>query len=108
MPAAATAATSSGMRTTLSLREYSLCRRRWMKPGGIDGDLRLGGGCCQESAVLLGLARAAAHRAEGAAMQRRGGANPQRIEVRRGAVALVHAEVKARIAGVELAHQGVA
>src|SRR5277367_2054796 len=37
MESAAAAATAASMRTTLSVTEYSECRRRWTKAGGLQG-----------------------------------------------------------------------
>src|ERR1700704_536875 len=101
MPAAATAATSSGTRTTLSLREYSVCSRRWTKPYDIGGELRLAPGICQGILAL-------AHGTERAPVQPRGRAPLQGGEVRGRAVAFVRGQLETRIARIERLHHGIA
>src|SRR5580692_7431733 len=105
MPAAAAAATSSGTRTTLSLREYSVCSRRWTKPCVIGAVLILVSLLCQEILFLLG---EAAHRAEGAPVLYRRRPPAQRAQVRRRAVALVHGKLVAGVARIEGLHHGIA
>src|SRR5207249_9519716 len=88
----ATAATSSGTRTTLSLSEYSVCTRRWTKACDIG---------------LSGIP-GAPQRTERAAVQGRRGTAGESLEVRRRAVALVAGERGARIAPIEPAHHRIA
>src|SRR5205807_6776650 len=92
MPIPATAATSSGTRTTLSLSEYSVCSRRWTK-------------ACD---IGLSSTPGAPQRTERAAVQRRSGTAGESLEVRRRAVALVAGEREARIARIERAHHRIA
>src|ERR1700751_2763448 len=88
MPAAATAATSSGTRTTLSTSEYSVCRRRCTKLCDISGGLILETQHRQEVRVIVLVAQAADW-TEGTAMLLRGSVLALRREVRGCAVALV-------------------
>src|SRR5437879_13182286 len=92
MPIPATAATSSGTRTTLSLSEYSVCSRRWTK-------------ACD---IGLSSIPGAPQRTERAAVQRRRGTAGESLEVRRRAVALVAGEREARIARIARAHHRLA
>src|ERR1700748_2475856 len=89
MPAFATALTSSSTRTTLSISEYSVCRRRWTNSDiqRLESDL---------------------HRAERFAMQRRGFPAAQRGQMVGRAVALVIGELEAGITHIQLLHHGVA
>src|SRR5512146_2222388 len=106
MPAAATASMSSGTRTTLSISEYSVCRRRCTKPADTSG-LRVG---ARQGQLALDVGKDSerhSHRVEGAAVLGRGLAVAQRLEMRRRAIALVRRELEARIAGIERLHHGV-
>src|SRR5437879_12342901 len=85
MPIPATAATSSGTRTTLSLSEYSVCSRRWTKACDIG---------------LSGIP-GAPQRTERAAVQGRRGTAGGSLEVRRRAVGLVAGRHDARVARIE-------
>src|SRR5207248_10681441 len=92
MPVPASAETSAGIGTTLSLSENSVCSRRWTK-------------ACD---IRLSSIPGAPQRTERAAVQRRGGTAGESLEVRRRAVALVAGEREARIARIERAHHRIA
>src|SRR5579883_3589433 len=105
MPAAATASISSGTRTTLSISEYSVCRRRCTKPADTSG-LRVRARQGQLALRIGQRAERHSHGIEGAAVLGRGLAHPQRLEMRGSAVALVRREIEAGIAGIQRLHHG--
>src|SRR5579883_1515372 len=104
MPASATASMSAGTRTMLSISEYSVCSRRCTKADDMASSLHVSAGQRRLALECRQGAEGNPDGAEGAAMLGRGLESAQRREMRRGAVALVRRERKARIAGVERLH----
>src|SRR3569833_2614083 len=99
MPAALTASTSSGTRTTLSSSENSVWRRRWTNSAAIVSRTR------QELQLRVGQGlECAPDRTERAAVERTRLATTQSLEMRRLAVILVCSEFESRIAAVQFLH----